>query len=84
MLLRRKQKIENDTAILDYKVIITASEIQNSTLPDILKEELLKVFINNEDIPETESEISMDELLNTALAAFGDEIDDDDEEVFTA
>lgn len=35
MLLRIKQKIENDTAVLDYKVIITASEIQNSTLPDI-------------------------------------------------
>ena len=82
MLLRRKQKIENDTAILDYKVIITASEIQNSTLPDVLKEELLKVFNNNEDIPETESEISMGELFNTVLAVFGYEIND--EEVFTA
>ncbi len=84
MLLRIKQKIENDTAVLDYKVIITASEIQNSTLPDIWKEELLKVFNNNADTPETEYEISTDELFNTALAAFVDEIDDDDEEVFTA
>lgn len=82
MLLRRKQKIENDTAVLDYQVIITASEIQNSTLPDVLKEELLKVFNNNEDIPETESEISMGELFNTVLAVFGYEIND--EEVFTA
>lgn len=82
MLLRKKQKIENDTAVLDYKVIITASEIQNSTLPDVLKEELLKVFNNNEDIPETESEISMGELFNTVLAVFGYEIND--EEVFTA
>ena len=82
MLLRRKQKIENDTAVLDYQVIITASEIQNSTLPDVLKEELLKVFNNNEDIPETESEISMGELFNTVLAVFGYETND--EEVFTA
>ena len=82
MLLRRKQKIENDTAVLNYQVIITASEIQNSTLPDVLKEELLKVFNNNEDIPETESEISMGELFNTVLAVFGYEIND--EEVFTA
>ena len=82
MLLRRKQKIENDTAVLDYQVIITASEIQNSTLPDVLKEELIKVFNNNEDIPETESEISMGELFNTVLAVFGYEIND--EEVFTA
>ena len=82
MLLRRKQKIENDTAVLDYQVIITASEIQNSTLPDVLKEELLKVFNNNEDIPETESEISMGELFNTVLAVFGYEINDED--VFTA